>query len=89
MRADVHAHPLRRLARARSSSIERAEETLRFGIADRDVASALDIALNAPIAVAHLSVFGRAGLLLFESVAYFRGDMARVSEAIRFPVRRG
>jgi GntR family transcriptional regulator len=73
-------HPLKHLgARAR-----RAETTIRFGIADRDVAALLDIALNAPIAVVHLSVLGAAGVLQFESISYYRGDTVRVAEAIRF-----
>jgi GntR family transcriptional regulator len=82
--AAARLHPLRRLEKSKAHPIKRAEETLRFGIADRDVASALDIPLNAPVAMAHVSVFGAKGLLLYESVACFRGDMARVSEAIRF-----
>jgi GntR family transcriptional regulator len=82
--AAARLHPLRRLEKSKSHPIKRAEETLRFGIADRDVAQALDIPLNAPVAMAHISVFGIKGLLHYESVSYFRGDMARVSEAIRF-----
>ena len=73
-------HPLKQLgARAR-----RAEETIRFGIADRDVAALLDIPLNAPIAVVHLSVLGAGGVLELESIAYYRGDAVRVDESIRF-----
>jgi GntR family transcriptional regulator len=83
------AHPLRQLERSKAVRIGRAEETLRFGIADRDVASVLDVPLNAPIAVAHVSVFGRDSVLHFESVAYYRGDAARVAESIRFAGERG
>jgi GntR family transcriptional regulator len=77
-------HPLRLLERSRSGRIARAEQTLRFGIADSEVAAALDIALNAPVAMSHVSVFGRARLLHFESLCFFRGDVAVVSESIRF-----
>ena len=80
-------HPLRLLERSRSAKIERAELTLRFGIADREHAVALGAALNAPIAILHLSVLGRGSRLHYESVCFYRGDAARVAESIRFPER--
>jgi GntR family transcriptional regulator len=76
-------HPL---ARIKSADIDRAEQTVRFGIADQDVASTLGIALNDPIAVAHVSVIAR-GVLRFESVCSYRGDAVMLAEPIRFPAR--
>jgi GntR family transcriptional regulator len=80
----ARGHPLRALDRARGVSIRRAEETVRFGIADGEVAALLELPLNAPIAVTHISVLGKGDVLHFESRAYFRGDATRVAEAIRF-----
>ena len=88
VRGHARERPLRRLDRSKGRLIVQVEQTLRFGIADRDVAEALGIALNAPIAVAHLSAFAKKQYLLYESNTYYRGDRALVSEAIRFPRQR-
>jgi GntR family transcriptional regulator len=65
-------------------AIERADETVRFGIADAEIAGMLHIALNAPVAIVYQSVYGPHAALYYESRAYLRGDVARVNEAIRF-----
>jgi GntR family transcriptional regulator len=64
--------------------IERADETVRFGIADTDISAILGIPLNASVAIVHHSVFGEKSKLQYESCAYLRGDIALVSEPIRF-----
>jgi GntR family transcriptional regulator len=64
--------------------IERADETIRFGIADAEISALLKIALNAPVAIVHQSVFGPQNLLLYEARACMRGDLARISEPIKF-----
>lgn len=84
VRANGKERPLLLLERHKGPLIVRVEQTLRFGIADRDVALGLRIALNAPIAVAHLSAFARGDYLLYESNTYYSGELACVSEAIRF-----
>ena len=73
--------PLARLARA---GVDRVDQTVRFGIADRDVASCLGIALNDPIAVVHLSVAAK-GVLRWASACSYRGDAVMLAEPIRFP----
>ncbi len=75
---------LRLLARPGASSMGPVEETVRFGIADGEIAAALRLPLNAPLAIMHISAHDGSGALLLESRAYFRGDIARLSEAIRF-----
>jgi GntR family transcriptional regulator len=64
--------------------IERADETVRFGIADTEISAILGIPLNAPVAIVHHSVFGEKSRLQYESCAYLRGDIALVSEPIKF-----
>jgi len=65
-------------------AIERADETIRFGIADAEIAGMLGIALNASVAIIHQSVYGPHAALYYEARAYLRGDVARISEPIRF-----
>ena len=67
-----------------TSKIERADETVRFGIADTEISTVLGIALNASVAIIHYSVYGETSKLLYESCAYLRGDVALLSEPIRF-----
>jgi DNA-binding GntR family transcriptional regulator len=65
-------------------TMERAEETIRFGIADAELSAVLNIPLNASVAIIHQSVFGPGGELCFEAHAWMRGDLVRISEPIRF-----
>jgi DNA-binding GntR family transcriptional regulator len=67
--------------------IGRADETVRFGIADTEISSILEIPLNASVAIIHQSVFGEASQLLYESCAFLRGDIALMSEPIKFADR--
>jgi len=64
--------------------IERADETVRFGIADMEISTILGIPLNASVAIIRHSVFGERSKLHYESCAYLRGDIALVSEPIDF-----
>jgi len=64
--------------------IARADETVRFGIADTEISAILGIPLNASVAIIHHSVFGEKSKLQYESCAYLRGDIALVSEPITF-----
>lgn len=75
------------LVLAARAGVDRADQTVRFGIADRSIAAALGLALNEPIAVVHVSVV-RAGVLRYESVCRYRGDAMRLAEPIRFGGRR-
>jgi GntR family transcriptional regulator len=75
---------LRLLARPGASPMGPVEETVRFGIADGEIAAALRLPLNAPLAIMHISARDSAGTLVLESRAYFRGDIARLRETIRF-----
>jgi GntR family transcriptional regulator len=68
----------------RSVKIEHADETVRFGIADTEISALLAVPLNASLAIIHHSVFGEKSKLHYESCAYLRGDIARISEPIRF-----
>jgi GntR family transcriptional regulator len=65
-------------------AIERADETIRFGIADAEIGGMLNVPLNAAVAIIYQSVYGPHAALYYESRAYLRGDVARVSEAIKF-----
>jgi GntR family transcriptional regulator len=76
--------PLALLGAERTAKVERADETVRFGIADTEISTILAIPLNASVAIVHHSVFGEKSKLLFESCAYLRGDIALVSEPIKF-----
>jgi len=62
----------------------RAVQTLRFGIADREISGLLNVPLNAPLATVHLSVDDGRSVRRFESIAYIRGDTIRVVEPIIF-----
>lgn len=73
------------LAGLKGLEIDRADETIRFGIADATISALLRIALNAPVAIVHQSVIGSRNLLLYEARAFMRGDLARISEPIKFP----
>jgi GntR family transcriptional regulator len=64
--------------------IERADETVRFGIADTEISAVLRIALNAAVTIIHYSVYGENSKLQYESCAYLRGDIALISEPIKF-----
>ena len=64
--------------------IDRADETVRFGIADTEISAVLGIPLNASVAIIHHSVFGEGAELVYESCAYLRGDIALMSEPIQF-----
>ncbi|HXQ53894.1 MAG TPA: GntR family transcriptional regulator [Stellaceae bacterium] len=64
-------------------TVARADETVTFGIADRDTAAQLRIPLNAPIAIVHLTTLDRAGAVIFDSKSYFRGDCIRILERIK------
>jgi GntR family transcriptional regulator len=72
----------------RHGRVKRANQTVRFGIAGSETSQLLDVALNAPLAIVHLSIFDEEGVC-FESTAYIRGDMIRIVEPIRFPKRTG
>jgi GntR family transcriptional regulator len=82
------AAPLALLGAERALKIERADETVRFGIADTEISAVLAIPLNASIAIIHHSVFDEKSRLLFESCAYLRGDIALMSEPIKFETWR-
>jgi GntR family transcriptional regulator len=83
--ADLACTPsLRLLARPGASPMGPVEEIVRFGIADGEMATALRLPLNAPLAIMHISAHDSTGALVLESRAYFRGDIARLSETIRF-----
>ena len=72
----------------RNARVKRAEQIFRFGIADGEMSKPLDVPLNAPLAIVHLSIFGDGSAPLFESIAYFRGDMIRIVEPIKFSKKR-
>src|SRR5665213_2182946 len=65
-------------------AVRAAEETILFRIADNEISALLAVPLNAPLAIVHQSVRGDGDVLLCQSKLYFRGDVARVSEPIRF-----
>jgi GntR family transcriptional regulator len=69
--------------------VKRADLTLRFGIADGEMSQLLNVPLNAPLAIVHLSVDDENSVRCFESMAYIRGDTIRIVEPIRFAKRTG
>jgi len=71
----------------RFARIKRADQTLRFGIADAEMSKLLNISLNAPLAIVHMRADDEHSVRCFESTAYIRGDTIRVVEPISF-VRR-
>lgn len=68
--------------------VQRADATIRFGIADMDISASLGIPLNASLAILHISVFGPGDGLAYESCGYLRGDLALISEPIQFSAHR-
>lgn len=72
------------LDREPAAKIERADETIRFGIADTEISGLLGIPLNAAVAIIHRSVFEEKSRLIYEGCAYLRGDIALISEPIGF-----
>jgi GntR family transcriptional regulator len=75
--------PLRTLQRHQGDDIGRAEQTVRVGAADLEVAHLLDVPLNSPIVVVSRSVFNRADVLIYESEGLFRGDFVRIRVRLR------
>jgi GntR family transcriptional regulator len=71
-----------------ATRIERVDQTIRFGIADGEISAALDVPLNAPIAIVYWSVLGPRSVRLYEATSYFRGDAVRLQEPIHF-ARKG
>jgi GntR family transcriptional regulator len=67
--------------------IKRADQTLRFGIADGEMSRLLNVPLNAPLAIVHLAVDDEHSVRSFESTAYIRGDTVRMVEPISFAKR--
>ena len=65
-------------------AIERADESILFGIADREISALLAVPLNSPVAIVHQTIRGLSDALLCEVKAYYRGDLLRISEPIRF-----
>ena len=65
-------------------TITRAEETVRFGIADSQISELLQTPLNAPIAIVYHTVIGKNGCLHYHARSFVRGDLVSISEPIRF-----
>lgn len=65
-------------------SVTRADDTILFGIADREIAALLAVPLNTPVAVVHQSLRTHGERLISEVKAYYRGDTMRIAEPIRF-----
>ncbi len=81
--AKVRRAPLLALIEG-ATRIERVDQTIRFGIADSEISAALDVPLNAPIAIIYWSVLGPRSIRQYEATSYFRGDAVRLQEPIRF-----
>jgi len=64
--------------------VKRADQKLRFGIADGEMSQLLNLPLNAPLAIVHLSVDDENYDRCLVSTAYIRGDTIRVIEPISF-----
>jgi GntR family transcriptional regulator len=73
---------------ARHTRVKRADQTVRFGIADGEISNLLDVPLNAPLAIVRLSIGDEDSACCFESTAYIRGDTVRLIEPISFEENR-
>jgi GntR family transcriptional regulator len=67
-----------------STSITRADETVRFGTADSQISELLQTPLNAPIAIVYHTVLGARGRLLYHARSFVRGDLVAINEPIKF-----
>ena len=76
--------PLKLLDQSAAITITRAEETVRFGIADSQISELLQTPLNAPIAIVYHTVIGKNGCLHYHARSFVRGDLVSISEPIRF-----
>jgi GntR family transcriptional regulator len=63
--------------------IKDARQTLTIGTADVETSEALDLPLNAPIAIVHRSVADRSGCLVFIGEGLYRGDMIRIDMKLK------
>jgi len=63
--------------------IKDARQTLTIGTADVETSAALDLPLNAPIAIVHRSVADRSGCLVFIGEGLYRGDMVRIDMKLK------
>jgi GntR family transcriptional regulator len=80
--------PLRLVDQSTTISIVRADETVRFGIADSQMSELLQTPLNAPIAIVYHTVVGEEGCLHYHARSFVRGDLVSISEPIKFGRRR-
>lgn len=79
--------PLKLIDQSAAIEITRADETVRFGIADSQVSELLQTPLNAPIAIVYHTVTGRNGCLHYHARSFVRGDLVVISEPIKFGKR--
>jgi GntR family transcriptional regulator len=80
--------PLQLVDRSSSISIARADETVRFGIADSQISELLQTPLNAPIAIVYHTVVGERGRLHYHGRSFVRGDLVSIHEPIKFDKQR-
>jgi GntR family transcriptional regulator len=85
-RAELRNIPAIKLVE-RFVKVKRADQTLRFGIADGEMSQLLNVPLNAPLAIVRLSVDDAHSVRSLETTAYIRGDTIRVVEPISFAKR--
>jgi GntR family transcriptional regulator len=79
----VRTEPVLKLLNADPEiKITRAEQTILIGMADEDIATHLDVPVNAPLAVVRVSVYDGNNTLICESEEFCRGDHVRVVERI-------
>lgn len=70
--------PLAMLNAQLQGGIGHAEQTIRAGVADIGVAQLLDLAPGSPLMVVARSVLDHSGVLVYESLGYFRGDFVEI-----------
>lgn len=80
--------PLKLVDQSTAISIVRAEETVRFGIADSQISELLQTPLNAPIAIVYHTVIGKNGCLHYHARSFVRGELVSINEPIKFDKRR-
>ncbi len=64
-------------------TISDVRQTLTIGTADVETSAALDVPLNAPIAIVHRSAVDAAGCLVFVGEGLYRGDMVRIDMKLK------
>ena len=74
---------LRLVADIPGVKIKGARQTLTIGTADIEVAEALNVPLNAPIACVSRSVVDQAGCLVFIGEGIYRGDQVRIDMKLK------